>query len=94
MNELIRELYERAHAIREYPADDPSRGGNPPTLYWNGELSAKRFAELIVRECILTIQLGVSRDGRSTEKYIRSMKHIKDIQDRFGIRSEDISLWT
>ena len=51
MNERIRELYRQAHLVREYPADDPMRGGNPPTVYWGGDESAKKFAELIVREC-------------------------------------------
>jgi hypothetical protein len=52
MNERMRELYQQAHMVREYPEDDPWRGGNPPTVYWGGERSAERFAELIVRECI------------------------------------------
>ncbi len=51
MNERLKELYQQAHMVREYPADDPMRGGNPPTVYWGGERSAERFAELIVREC-------------------------------------------
>jgi hypothetical protein len=51
MNERIYELYRQAHLVREYPADDPMRGGNPPTVYWGGDESAKKFAELIVREC-------------------------------------------
>ena len=42
--------------VREYPLDDPMRGGNPPTVYWGGERSAERFAELIVRECVDQIQ--------------------------------------
>ena len=29
------------------------------------------FAELIVRECIRTIQMGITRDGHNTEKYMR-----------------------
>ena len=52
MNERLKELYQQAHMVREYPADDPMRGGNPPTVYWGGDRSAERFAELIVRECI------------------------------------------
>jgi hypothetical protein len=51
MNERIYELYRQAHLVREYPADDPMRGGNPPTVYWGGDESAKKFAELIVRKC-------------------------------------------
>ena len=27
------------------------RDGNPPTVYWQGEKSAEKFAELIVQEC-------------------------------------------
>ena len=52
MNERIRELYQQAHMVREYPADDPMRGGNPPTVYWGGDASAKKFAELIIAECV------------------------------------------
>ena len=44
-----------------------------------------RFAELIVRECILTIQMGITRDGHNTEKYLRSIKHIKQIKEHFGV---------
>jgi hypothetical protein len=57
MNERIRELYRQAHLVREYPADDPMRGGNPPTVYWGGDESAKKFAELIVRECASIVDL-------------------------------------
>lgn len=51
MNPRIKELYMQAHSVREYPLDDPMRGGNPPTVYWGGEVSADKFAELIVEEC-------------------------------------------
>jgi hypothetical protein len=52
MNERMRELYQQTHMVREYPEDDPWRGGNPPTVYCGGERSAERFAELIVQECL------------------------------------------
>ena len=52
MNERIRELYQQAHSIR-YHDSDPSREGNPPTVYWQGEVSAQRFAELIVKKCAM-----------------------------------------
>ena len=45
----------------------------------------ERFAEKIVAECILTIQMGITRDGPNTEKYLRSMKHLKDIKEHFGV---------
>lgn len=50
MNEQIRKLYQQAHSIRNHDGD-PMRDGNPPTVYWQGETSAEKFAELIVREC-------------------------------------------
>jgi hypothetical protein len=50
MNDRIRELYLQAHSIRHYDGD-PMREGNPPTVYWQGEKSAEKFAELIVKEC-------------------------------------------
>jgi hypothetical protein len=50
MNDRIRELYQQAHSIRHYDGD-PMRDGNPPTVYWQGEKSAEKFAELIVQEC-------------------------------------------
>jgi ribulose 1,5-bisphosphate carboxylase large subunit-like protein len=46
----------------------------------------ERFAELIVKECILTIQMGITRDGPDTEKYLRSMKHIRQIEEHFGVK--------
>ena len=55
MNERIRELYQQAHSIRHYDGD-PSLAGNPPTVYWQGEVSAQRFAELIVRECVEIVE--------------------------------------
>ena len=53
----------------------------------NGYGSAweEKFAELIVGNCILTIQMGITRDGPDTEKYLRSMKHIKQIKEHFGV---------
>ena len=45
----------------------------------------EKFFDLIVRECIRTIQMGITRDGQNTEKYLRSMKHLKDIKEQFGI---------
>lgn len=51
MNERLKELYLQAHSIRYYDGD-PALAGNPPTVYWQGEVSARRFAELIVQDCI------------------------------------------
>ena len=50
-----------------------------------GYTDLEKFAELIVKECILTIQMGITRDGTKTEKFKRSMTHIKDIKEHFGV---------
>jgi hypothetical protein len=78
MNERIRELYRQAHSIR-YHDGDPMRDGNPPTVYWQGEKSAEKFAELIVKECLVVINQsnGVSDD----DVIIIS----KDVEKHFGV---------
>ncbi len=75
MNKRIKELYQQAYdSVHEFQAGmlvlDPVE---------------EKFAELIVQECILTIQMGITRDGYDTEKYQRSMKHIKQIKEHFGV---------
>jgi len=55
MNERIRELYQQAHSIRHHDGD-PMRGGNPPTVYWQGEVSAEKFAELMIKEFIDVVE--------------------------------------
>ena len=52
---------------------------------WVGVANSEKLAELIVQECILTIQMGITRDGHNTEKYQRSIKHIKEIREHFGV---------
>jgi hypothetical protein len=76
MNERIRELAEQA---RMYALTLENRVDDCNDVF------EKKFAELIVRECILTIQRGITRDGHETEKYIRSMTHIKQIKQHFGV---------
>lgn len=44
-----------------------------------------QFAKLIIRDCIVTIQLGIARNGRNKPEYIQSTKHVKDIKEHFGI---------
>jgi hypothetical protein len=53
---------------------------------WMNVVNSEKLAELIVRECILTIQMGITRDGHNTEKYQRSIKHIKEIREHFGLK--------
>ena len=73
MNERIRELYQQAHMVREYPLDDPMRGGNPPTVYWGDDRSAEKFAELLIQECA---QVGRSIGGIDVSDAIKK---------RFGV---------
>ena len=73
-NERIKELAEQAG----YTTDMFGVG------HWDMP-ECQKFAELIVRECILTIQMGITRDGHNTEKYLRSVEHIKQIKEHFGV---------
>ena len=75
MNERIRELYQQAHSIR-YHDSDPMRDGNPPTVYWQGEKSAEKFAELIVQECLLKIE---------NERYELPNFIIDNVKQHFGV---------
>jgi hypothetical protein len=60
---------------------------NKKSVDWssNYDDALVKFGSLIIQECIVTIQMGVTRDGHNTEKYLRSMKHIKDIKEHFGV---------
>ena len=71
MNPRIKELMKQA--------------GTDSSGKWMGVEHAEKFAELIVQECILTIQMGITRDGHNTEKYLRSIKHIEQIKQHFGV---------
>lgn len=51
MNDRIRELYQQAHSIRRYDGD-PALDGNPPTVYWQGEVSAQRLVEFVVQDVV------------------------------------------
>ena len=77
MNERIEKLFEQA--LEEFKAENKYA-----TIIVPNPLKEK-FAELIVRECILTIQMGITRDGHNTEQYLRSVKHIKQIKEHFGV---------
>ena len=85
MNERVQELAKQALQL----VADEHAGGDKSRLntdsYHVKDLIHTKFAELIVRECIQTIQMGISRDGCDTEKYMRSMKHIKQIRDHFEV---------
>ena len=80
MNDRIRELYLQAHSIR-YHDGDPMRDGNPPTVYWQGEKSAEKFAELIVRECLNQCY----NRGMNDELYNGQLKAAAYIEQHFGV---------
>lgn len=85
MNERIKELYRQAHTTRYYDGD-PMREGNPPTVYWQGEVSAQRFAELIVRECSRIITEGGYWNHALKGRTQASPPEIaKMIKDYFGV---------
>ena len=89
MNERIQELYLQAHSVRHYD-NDPSLAGNPPTVYWQGEVSAKRFAELIVKECLLAIDNTNTHHAYTTfdkdliDATIKKSK--KAVKEHFGVK--------
>lgn len=87
MNERIFELAEQANLKIRYRIDPNSfkQIDDPNGEHIRVEFDKEKFAELIVCECIRTIQLGITRDGHNTEKYLRSMRHIKDIREHFGV---------
>jgi hypothetical protein len=60
---------------------------NKKSVDWssNYDDALVNLGKLIVQECIVTIQMGITRDGHNTEKYLRSMKHIKNIKEHFGV---------
>ncbi len=81
MNERIKELRRQATLVETYTSHDGS-------VHEGKSVDLEKFAELIVGECILTIQMGITRDGHDTEKYLRSMKHIRQIKEHFGVVEE------
>ena len=87
MNPRIKELAEQQAGAILMDLVMPD-SGMPERVKWNVGITSEhleKFAELIVQECILTIQMGITRDGHNTEKYLRSIKHIKQIKEHFGV---------
>lgn len=48
-------------------------------------IDLERYTKLMIDEVILTIQMGIVRDGNTTPQYERSIKHIKAVRDRFEL---------
>lgn len=76
MNERLKELYRQAHGTRHYDGD-PALDGNPPTVYWQGEASAQRFAKLLIEECVhaCVMEHADPRDTVEMECALRIKKH-------------------
>jgi hypothetical protein len=45
----------------------------------------EKFAELIVQECIVQIQLTTARDPQTSAQYKQSVGHIHRIRKHFGV---------
>jgi hypothetical protein len=54
MNPHFLELYQKAHSVRTH-AGDPALDGNPSTVYWQGDVSAEKFARLIYKDIITVV---------------------------------------
>ena len=77
MNERIKELMHEAVRFRL----------DPDSKQYEAQVSPEDlevFAELIVRECIYTLQLKIVRNGNTPEN-LRSREHIRDLGEKFGI---------
>jgi hypothetical protein len=85
MNERIQKLAEQANAW--YPDGYPSGEGGDAAwqnLVIFDKEDLVKFAELIVKECIYTLQLKIVRNGNTPEN-LRSREHIRDLGEKFGI---------
>ena len=51
---------------------------------FNNRFRPDIFAELIIQECIETIQMKIPREGKTPEN-LRSYQHVQDIRAKFGI---------
>jgi hypothetical protein len=62
------------------------RDGNPPTVYWQDEVSAQRFAESIVEECMWKImqrkEEAIDNDWHVDEAMSAALS---DISEHFGV---------
>jgi hypothetical protein len=76
MNERIKELVKESNLVDIIDDAYQERHDWQPFV--------ERFAELIVKECIYTLQLKIVRNGNTPEN-LRSREHIRDLGEKFGI---------
>lgn len=85
MNERLRELYREAHSTRHYDGD-PALDGNPPTVYWQGDVSAERFAQLILTEVTDILSTYTARKVTFYDGIEYNCEHpITAIRKHFGV---------
>ena len=82
MNEQIRELAKDHLRHEMYAAYGEIVEGD---YYEFDEQELEKFAESIVQECIVQIQLTTARDPQCTAQYKQSVGHIHRIRQHFGI---------
>jgi len=82
MNDLIKELA-KDHLLQDkYDPDGQVLEGD---YYEFDPQELQDFVQLIVKECIVQIQLSTARDPQYTAQYKQSVGHIHKIRQHFGI---------
>ena len=83
MNDLIKELA-KDHLLQDkYDPDGQVLEGD---YYEFDPQELQDFVQLIVKECIVQIQLSTARDPQYTAQYKQSVGHIHKIRQHFGIK--------
>ena len=80
MNERIKQLAEQATDTIEI--DNPDTGITHHREFFD----QVKFAESIVQECIVQIQLSTARDPQNSVQYKQSVGHIHRIREHFGVK--------
>lgn len=81
MNDRVAKLSKQAidYAAEQY---GPQRAGEK---VWDPLTYDRKFAELIVMDCIATIQLHMPRNGVNSPENTISKRHINNIADLYGV---------
>ena len=84
MNKRIKELTEQAGFVRFSPEEDPHT-----PIDWSSDYTyeLEKFAELIVRECVIRAEREWIRNGSDTEHNKAITSVIKSIKEHFGVES-------
>jgi hypothetical protein len=89
MNPRLQELYQQAHSIRRHDSD-PLHQGDAPTVYWQGDVSAGRFAQLIIEQCVTALNEMHTWQSVNNQNYPRAWHDavedaIKQLRQHFGV---------